>query len=111
MRITQLDEYDDFIDQFVKYPKAGQQHIEALTYCALGLTGEAGEYSEKVKKFLRDGTFDKEAAALELGDVLWYVTRSANELGFSLEYIANKNIEKLMSRKERGVLGGSGDNR
>lgn len=104
-------DYEKFIDQFARYPSRGEANLEALTYCALGLTGEAGEYSEKVKKYIRDGVFVEEDAAKELGDVLWYLTRSANELGYSLDEIAKMNIEKLQSRKERGVLQGSGDNR
>lgn len=49
--------------------------------------------------------------AKEVGDVLWYVATMANDLGISLESIAEMNIEKLKSRKARGVIGGSGDNR
>jgi NTP pyrophosphatase (non-canonical NTP hydrolase) len=97
------------------YPGAGLGHIEALTYTALGL-GETGEVQGKVKKVIRDmgGEITSDAAkeiAKELGDVLWYVARLADELGFSLEEIAQGNLDKLNSRKERGVLTGSGDNR
>lgn len=49
--------------------------------------------------------------AKELGDVLWYVANLATELGYDLSHIASMNTEKLKSRKVRGVLGGSGDNR
>jgi len=49
--------------------------------------------------------------AKELGDVLWYVAMSAWEIGYSLEDIAVLNTEKLESRKKRGVINGSGDNR
>lgn len=106
-----FDQYQDFIAQFAEYPEKDTGDKDALAYCALGLTGEAGEYSEKVKKYLRDGVFDHGAAAMELGDVLWYLARSAHELGYPLNVIAQMNVDKLTSRKERGVLGGSGDNR
>ena len=106
-----FNDYQLFIADFARYPGKGEGSKEALTYCALGLTGEAGEYSEKVKKLLRDGVFDKEAAAKELGDVLWYLTRSAEELGYRLEDIAKMNYVKLKGRQERGTLAGSGDNR
>jgi len=49
--------------------------------------------------------------AKELGDVLWYVANVASEFNLSLNEVARMNIDKLLSRKERGVLGGSGDNR
>lgn len=106
-----FNEYQAALEGFAKYPDKGLCTPTALSYCALGLTGEAGEYAEKIKKKLRDNFLDPKAAALELGDVLWYVTRSAHELGFDLDEIAWMNLDKLTSRKERGVLGGSGDNR
>lgn len=87
-----------------------------LIYAALGLTGEAGEVADKVKKILRDndGDFsqlDKTEISKELGDVLWYVAIFAKSMGITLDDVAAKNIEKLASRKSRGVLQGSGDNR
>ena len=93
-----------------KYPNLGSNFI----YPTLGLSGEAGEVAEKVKKVLRDkgGVIDdetKQLIAKELGDVLWYVAQIATELGLSLEDVASMNIEKLMSRLERGVISGSGD--
>jgi hypothetical protein len=46
-----------------------------------------------------------------LGDVLWYVSQLAAEIGFTLDEIGEMNLDKLFSRRERGVLGGSGDQR
>lgn len=94
------------------YPNIGDNII----YPTLGLTGEAGEVAEKVKKIIRDRdgvmTDDTRAAiAGELGDVLWYVAQIATELGLSLDDVARGNVEKLSSRARRGVIGGSGDNR
>ena len=87
-----------------------------VVYTALGLASEAGEVAGKVKKVLRDenGDFDLQAAyriADEMGDVLWYMAQLATELGVPLASIASGNIAKLASRSERGVLGGSGDER
>lgn len=111
MRIKSFYEYENTINQFAIYPEAGRGTPLSLAYCALGLGGEAGEYSEKVKKLIRDGKFDKALAIKELGDVLWYLTRSANELGVSLADIAEVNLVKLYDRAERGQLQGSGDER
>lgn len=94
------------------YPNKGNN----LTYPVLGLCGESGEVAEKVKKILRDDngivSFEKrELIIKELGDVLWYIAAIAFELNVNLNFIAEKNLSKLNSRKERGVLGGSGDAR
>ncbi|MDO4511057.1 MAG: nucleoside triphosphate pyrophosphohydrolase family protein [Bacteroidales bacterium] len=85
-------------------------------YPVLGLAGETGEVAEKVKKVIRDhgGHFSDEAKveiAKELGDVLWYLAATAADLGFTLEEIAQLNLQKLASRTQRGTLQGSGDNR
>lgn len=106
-----FQDYQDAIKPLVKYPNPLKGNQEALTYCALGLCGESGEYAEKVKKAIRDGTWDTKLAALELGDVLWYLTCSAMEIGLSLDTIAQMNLRKLQDRQARGVLKGSGDER
>ncbi len=82
----------------------------------LGLTGEAGETADKIKKILRDksGKFEQEdydAVAKELGDVLWYVASLSRYLDIPLSEIASGNLEKLESRYQRNLLHGAGDNR
>ena len=87
-----------------------------LAYPALGLAGEAGEVAEHAKKAIRDDggkVSDERRVAMtkELGDVLWYVAQLATELQLDLDEIAKQNLEKLLSRQQRGVLSGSGDDR
>lgn len=87
-----------------------------IIYTTLGLCGEAGEISEKVKKVIRDkgGVFTEEDRAeisKELGDVLWYLSQLAADLDIRLEQVAEDNLEKLFSRQSRGKISGSGDNR
>lgn len=87
-----------------------------LLHWVLGINGESGEIAEKVKKIIRDkkgqvSDEDKAELAKEIGDVLWYLAVFAEDLGMSLDDIAAANLDKLHSRKQRGVLGGSGDNR
>ena len=85
-------------------------------YPALGLSEEAGEVAGKFAKAVRDcnGKIDdtrKEEIKKELGDTLWFVSEIATCLDIPLEEVAQKNLEKLASRKARGVIHGSGDNR
>ena len=85
-----------------------------IYYTTLGLTGEAGEVAEKIKKMIRDNTplDDCQTPVMnELGDVLWYVANLAHEMGLTLEEIAEANILKLESRLSRGTIHGSGDER
>ena len=96
-------------------------------YSGLGLAGEAGEVADKIKKIKRGDfslekfdTCEERTAALEeykmeiakeLGDVLWYISAVADDLGVGLDVIAQSNLDKLASRMDRGMLEGSGDNR
>ena len=106
-----LSQYQAKAKETAIYPKD-----KALEYLALGLTGEAGEVANKIKKVIRDGIsadvdFSSDSVMQELGDVLWYLAMLATELGYSLDTIADNNLWKLANRKKRNVLGGSGDNR
>lgn len=103
-----LNKYQERVSQFARYPEG-----HAFGYLALGLNGEAGEVAEKIKKGIRDGWREgwRDAVALELGDVLWYLTMLAQEINYPLDEIARLNYEKLASRAERNTLHGSGDNR
>ncbi len=107
----ELSEYQRLSRRTAEYPREAW-----LAYPALGLAGEAGEVAEHAKKAIRDdgGAVSEErkgAMAKELGDVLWYVAQIATELGLDLDRIAEQNLAKLLSRQERGVLSGSGDER
>lgn len=87
-----------------------------IVYNALGITGEAGEIADHVKKMLRDDDGKltigrREDLEKELGDVLWYVANMARRLDLTLEEVAKTNIKKIQDRKARGVQHGSGDNR
>ena len=93
------------------YPNRGEGNF---IYPALGLAGETGEICEKIKKVIRDegGVISDERRQLlakELGDVLWYVSTLATELGLDLAEIAAGNLAKLAGRKQAGTIHGSGD--
>jgi len=69
-----------------------------LMVSALGLTGEAGEFADIVKKYAYGKKLDRTHAAEELGDVLWYLAEAATSLGLDLQTIAQDNIDKLRKR-------------
>ena len=116
-----------------------------MSYMALGLMSEVGEFTGKIAKAIRKGNvyigkeiqgnidcrndrdlhfdfnafqhngqdvkeFEKGLKA-ELGDILWFVAGIAEVMGWDLSEVAQGNIAKLASRKERGVIDGNGDNR
>jgi NTP pyrophosphatase (non-canonical NTP hydrolase) len=106
-----INEYQDKAIETAIYGEGSK-----IIYPTLGLAGEAGEVADKVKKVLRDneGEFSEEKKleiAKELSDTCWYIAALARDLGYTLEEICIINLEKLKSRQERGVIGGSGDNR
>jgi len=90
-------------------------NLTCLNYVSNGL-GESGEVQGKVKKLLRDNNGVISESSIteigkELGDILWYVAEMCSRLGLSMSEVAQSNLDKLASRKERGVIQGSGDNR
>ncbi len=110
-----LDEYQQAARTTALYPKAAR-----VLYPTLKLAGEAGEVAEKLGKLMRDEAYEpgaelsasqKESLAAELGDVLWYVANLAADLGMALGDVGTQNLAKLASRKARGVIHGSGDER
>lgn len=108
--IMEMNEYQKQALKTAIYP-------HPIVYPVLGLTGEAGEVADKVKKVIRDQGSDfsdghtKEKIAKEIGDVLWYLSTLANDLGYTLDEIAEMNIRKIQSRQQRDKIHGAGDNR
>lgn len=101
-----------------------------FAYMFLNLVGEVGEFASKIAKHIRKeeirinfndmtapmtaniwDTEKEEAMKQECGDILWQLSGLCAAHGWSLEEIAQMNLDKLASRKERGVIEGNGDNR
>ena len=110
-KVSDLDMYQQVAKTTAIYPRE-----QAIIYPTLGLTGEAGEVANKVKKIIRDDgnkineSLVQEISA-EIGDCLWYISILADDIGCKLSDIANANLEKLANRKEKGTIHGSGDKR
>ena len=107
----QANEYQKKTMETAIYPQAGTGSAIELYYLSLGLTSEAGEVAGKVKKMIRDGSFDTPGMIQEIGDVCWYIARLADALGFEFEDVLQLNYAKLNKRKENNVIAGSGDSR
>ncbi|HVV66977.1 MAG TPA: nucleoside triphosphate pyrophosphohydrolase family protein [Candidatus Saccharimonadales bacterium] len=108
--------FDEYQKKALTTVLSTEDSFKDLLHWVLGINGESGEIAEKVKKIIRDkngvvSDEDKKELAKEIGDVLWYLAVFSEELGVQLEDVAKQNLDKLQSRKQRGVLGGSGDNR
>jgi len=113
--------YQEKAHEFADYPVPVNEGKTATalmryTYPVMGLCEEAGEVAGKFAKALRDDEGfitpeRKEQITKELGDVLWMVAEIATLLNVPLGDIMEQNIEKLESRRSRGVIHGSGDNR
>ena len=104
-----FNEYQKHARSTAVYPKEYK-----VIYPALGLCGEAGEVAEKIKKTLRGDTHSSDQLhnlAMELGDVLWYVSALADDLGITLEQVAQWNVDKLQRRMQLNKIKGDGDNR
>ena len=104
-----FNEYQKLARSTAVYPEEYK-----VVYPALGLCGEAGEVADKIKKTVRGDTPLDEVTgsiAMELGDVLWYVAVLADDLGITLDQIANWNVDKLQRRMKSNKIKGDGDNR
>ena len=109
-------EMNEYQERATKTAQFDELVIDPIAETTLGLTGEAGEVAEKIKKMFRnDGgklsDEKREDLKKELGDVLWYISQLSRLLGISLEDVAETNIKKLADRFERKVIKSSGDDR
>ena len=117
----ELNEYQE------KAMSTCMESCENFAYMSYGLVGELGELMGKIAKHIRKGNMvlqdnnlkvtdeftkeDAEALLAELGDCQWFIAGLAHVLGQDLEDICQANLDKLASRKERGVIDGNGDTR
>ena len=106
-----IDAYGDFTVRMWMGEPAEELDERQLAIMSLGLPGEVGEVVEILKKRLRDGTFDRENLRKELGDVIYYWARLCRAFDLQPSEVLASNIDKLESRRARGTMRGSGDDR
>nr|DAI83983.1 MAG TPA: NTP-PPase-like protein [Caudoviricetes sp.] len=124
-----LNEYQD------KAMSTCMPESDNLFYMLANLIGEVGEFSSKAAKHMRKGKLhittterDEEGRILhtqmwnvsdeerhlmlsEIGDILWQTAGLAKVMGVTLEEVAEENLAKLASRKQRNLIDGDGDER
>ena len=80
--------------------------VPRLLTAALGLTAEAGEFTEVVKKIILQGKPYNEDNVFhmkrELGDICWYIAQACMALDTTFDEIIEMNVEKLESRYPGG---------
>lgn len=124
----ELNEYQD------KAMSTCMNTCSNFSYMMLNLVGEIGELASKVAKDIRkknisicsgvgytselmpDMPFDEwidrqDEYMKEAGDILWQLSGLCHVMGWKLDDVAHQNLQKLASRKQRGVIDGDGDNR
>jgi NTP pyrophosphatase (non-canonical NTP hydrolase) len=98
-------EYDGIsLDNFADWVSLGwtgkREPLRDLAVMTLGLVGEAGEVTELIKKEIRgDGPLNHRELTLELGDVLHYLCRIAQEYNISMNEVMVSNMEKIEGRR------------
>jgi len=108
--------FDEYQEKAITTLIVNPDPLMDKTILAMGVVGEAGEVIEKWKKIVayNDGVIsaeDRVELGKELADVVWYIAVLAERLGLSFDSLMQQNLEKLASRKSRGVQKGAGDNR
>lgn len=95
-----LESYQEFVES----TKAGNLSFkENMLLAGLGLTGEAGEIADLIKKkFFHKHEISREEFIKEIGDVLWYLAFLCNHMGIDLEEAIEVNIDKLKTRYPNG---------
>lgn len=103
-----------------------------FSYMFLNLVGEVGEFASKIAKGIRkevmfigekesdnalyftefpDMIEQEEELMKDAGDILWQLSGLCSVMGWDLERVAQMNLDKLASRKQRNLIDGNGDNR
>lgn len=100
-------DYSEFIDRLI-YLNAQGFPTERLLTAAVGMSAEAGEFTEIVKKIVFQGKPVNNENMFhlkrELGDIMWYVAQACKGLGIPLEEIVQMNFDKLNARYPEGTF-------
>ncbi len=102
-----LEGYQEWVQEVSFDPFAGQKSTMELMYIQMGISGEAGELTEAIKKLVRTHGHNATAYATseerahmkeELGDIMWYIARMCNFFDVTIEELVVANMIKLKAR-------------
>ena len=100
-------EHTPFIDRLLELRENGFP-TERLLTAAVGMSAEAGEFTEIIKKIIFQGKPVTEENLFhlkrELGDIMWYVSQACIGLDISIEEVIQMNFEKLSARYPEGTF-------
>ena len=123
MNINQISELDQYQEAALRTWNTNEDFGGRVLNAALGFSGESGEVADIIKKAVFHGHgFDPahcpgeeegntHKIALELGDILYYISIMSHEMGYTLEDIAQMNISKLATRYPDGFSREASQNR
>jgi len=100
--------YADLMSRLTQLEVQSDADVPRLLTAALGLSAEAGEFTEVIKKiFLQGKTYNEENAfhlKRELGDICWYLAQACMALDTSFDEVLQMNYEKLSARYPEGTF-------
>lgn len=100
-------EHTPFIDRLMEL-RENEFPTERLLTAAVGMSAEAGEFTEVIKKIIFQGKPVNEENLFhlkrELGDIMWYVMQACIGLDVSLDEVVEMNVDKLMKRYPGGAF-------
>lgn len=121
-------EFNDYQQQATRTAVGvySEKEIMFIIYPLLGLSGEIGELTDKIKKILRNNNFHTSEEVLyflstneeikislikEIGDILWYLSEFSRRIDVEFNLVAETNLTKLFDRLNRNMIKSEGDNR
>ncbi len=109
VRKTTSDPSSDFGELFKRCTELDLEHdadVPRLLTAALGISAEAGEFTEVVKKIILQGKPYNEDNVFhlkrELGDICWYLAQAFMALDTDFNEILDMNVDKLSARYPEG---------
>ena len=100
--------YADLISRLSQLEVESDADVPRLLTAALGMTAEAGEFTEVVKKiFLQGKPYNEENVfhlKRELGDICWYLAQACMALDTNFEEVLQMNFDKLSARYPEGTF-------